>query len=605
MAPAPQWVTKDFLKNIIKRAIQRKISISDDEIIDYISEKRNHKIKSTTWIVYVNDKITKEPELKKLMCEHMETLLGVTDDEVKKLEEHNFENLRDMVNLFYDGFESANPHHHIIFSLSNEKTMRQKELDYALDRKELPTFLPDRKDFDFNEPGALLLVQFCQRFGCVYDYETYAVFDKSDKYKKHDYQLSRVTIIHVSTNPMTKQKIVKAISRNRTWGSEIAQPSEDNVKFWNRNSDNLLQRKLDVLKLACNQKSDEPNTLTLNEIVQENTTDIQPQKKKPRLIECLKKNTIYSTSENIKGTGLIKDYVLDPERDVEFWLVKPGNTQLKQGKDGNYLYMSNNSTFIIRLFDDQQIPPEKLEPYDVKQSELKRGSYVFDHCKYDDENSKRVLLSYQNKNLAPERLLLFTFVGLPPNDDYRNYTADHIISNEKCNNYIHIENGQVMLDHEKTNVRWASLVLQNNNKSRNKAPEEYREPEKKDYPLNLTETEEQQLRLHLPDTTWQKIKKLVPTYLQAVLKFLGKRQLSESEENNLLESLPSVLNFDDIPRDIWKDYIFEHVENLSLKEDREKIINYFQKKYTTFKCKMQVVYLKMKAYAANQPAATT
>ena len=27
----------------------------------------------------------------------------------------------------------------------------------------------------------------------------------------------------------------------------------------------------------------------------------------------------------------------------------------------------------------------------------------------------------------------------------------------------------------------------------------------------------------------------------------------------------------------------------------------FQKKYTTFKCKMQVVYLKMKAYAANQP----
>ena len=42
------------------------------------------------------------------MCEHMETLLGVTDDEVKKLEEHNFENLRDMVNLFYGSFESAN-----------------------------------------------------------------------------------------------------------------------------------------------------------------------------------------------------------------------------------------------------------------------------------------------------------------------------------------------------------------------------------------------------------------------------------------------------------------------------------------------------------------
>ena len=62
MAPAPQWVTKDFLKHIIKRAIHREISISDDEIIDYISEKRNHKIKSTTWIVYVNDKINKEPE---------------------------------------------------------------------------------------------------------------------------------------------------------------------------------------------------------------------------------------------------------------------------------------------------------------------------------------------------------------------------------------------------------------------------------------------------------------------------------------------------------------------------------------------------------------
>ena len=36
----------------------------------------------------------------------METLLGVTDDEVKKLKEHNFENLTDMVNLFYDGFKS-------------------------------------------------------------------------------------------------------------------------------------------------------------------------------------------------------------------------------------------------------------------------------------------------------------------------------------------------------------------------------------------------------------------------------------------------------------------------------------------------------------------
>ena len=58
-----------------------------------------------------------------------------------------------------------------------------------------------------------------------------------------------------------------------------------------------------------------------------------------------------------------------------------------------------------------------------------KGSYVFDHGKYDDENSKRVSLSYQNKNLAPERLLLFTFVGPPPNDDYRNYTADAVLRN--------------------------------------------------------------------------------------------------------------------------------------------------------------------------------
>ena len=53
------------------------------------SEQRNQE-------THVNDKITKEPELKKLMCEHMETLLGVTDDEAKKLEEHNFENLTDI-----------------------------------------------------------------------------------------------------------------------------------------------------------------------------------------------------------------------------------------------------------------------------------------------------------------------------------------------------------------------------------------------------------------------------------------------------------------------------------------------------------------------------
>ena len=257
MAPAPQWLTNDFFKDIIKRAIDHEISISDDEIIAYISKKRNNQIKSKTWITYVELKITEEPELKEIVRKHMETLLGVTDDEVKKLKEHNFETLTDMVNLFYGSFDSANLNHRIIFSLANEKTMRQKELDYANNRKELPTFLPDRKDFDFNEPRAVLLVQFCQRFGCVYDYETYAVFDKFDKYKKHDFQLSRVTIIHVYTNPMTMQKIVKAISRNKTWGSEIVQSSEDNVKFSNRNSDNLLLRKLDVLKLACNQKSDE------------------------------------------------------------------------------------------------------------------------------------------------------------------------------------------------------------------------------------------------------------------------------------------------------------------------------------------------------------
>ena len=66
-----------------------------------------------------------------------------------------------------------------------------------------------------------------------------------------------------------------------------------------------MQRKLDVLKLACNQKSDETTTLTINKIVQENTPDIQPQKKKPRLIECLKKNTRYSTLENINGIAVL------------------------------------------------------------------------------------------------------------------------------------------------------------------------------------------------------------------------------------------------------------------------------------------------------------
>ena len=38
MAPAPQWLTNDFFKDIIKRAIDHEISISDDEIIAYISK---------------------------------------------------------------------------------------------------------------------------------------------------------------------------------------------------------------------------------------------------------------------------------------------------------------------------------------------------------------------------------------------------------------------------------------------------------------------------------------------------------------------------------------------------------------------------------------
>ena len=139
MAPAPQRLTNDFLKDIIKRAIDHEISISDDEIIAYISKKRNNQIKSKTWITYVELKITEEPELKEIVRKHMETLLGVTDDEVKKLKEHNFETLTDMVNLFYGSFDSANLNHRIIFSLANEKTMRQKELDYARNRKELPT----------------------------------------------------------------------------------------------------------------------------------------------------------------------------------------------------------------------------------------------------------------------------------------------------------------------------------------------------------------------------------------------------------------------------------------------------------------------------------
>ena len=91
MAPAPQWLTNDFFKDIIKRAIDHEISISDDEIIAYISKKRNNQIKSKTWITYVELKITEEPELKEIVRKHMETLLGVTDDEVKKLKEHNFE----------------------------------------------------------------------------------------------------------------------------------------------------------------------------------------------------------------------------------------------------------------------------------------------------------------------------------------------------------------------------------------------------------------------------------------------------------------------------------------------------------------------------------
>ena len=71
-------------KDIIKRAIDHEISISDDEIIAYISKKRNNQIKSKTWITYVELKITEESELKEIVRKHMETLLGVTDDEVKK-----------------------------------------------------------------------------------------------------------------------------------------------------------------------------------------------------------------------------------------------------------------------------------------------------------------------------------------------------------------------------------------------------------------------------------------------------------------------------------------------------------------------------------------
>ena len=44
MAPAPQWVTDEFLKDIIELAIDHQISISDDKIIDYISKKRNHSV---------------------------------------------------------------------------------------------------------------------------------------------------------------------------------------------------------------------------------------------------------------------------------------------------------------------------------------------------------------------------------------------------------------------------------------------------------------------------------------------------------------------------------------------------------------------------------
>ena len=39
MAPAPQWLTNDFFKDIIKRAIDHEISISDDEIIAYVSKR--------------------------------------------------------------------------------------------------------------------------------------------------------------------------------------------------------------------------------------------------------------------------------------------------------------------------------------------------------------------------------------------------------------------------------------------------------------------------------------------------------------------------------------------------------------------------------------
>ncbi|MAD24871.1 MAG: hypothetical protein CMO44_11950 [Verrucomicrobiales bacterium] len=588
MAPAPRWLTDIFFKDIIKFAIDNEVSINDDKVIDYILQKRNQnekqpfkKISYTSWLSYVGTLITTKPELKELLRKNMKLLLRIKDDQIQKIQEHTFLTFTDMVDQLFGGDFNLNPCARIFFAIANEKTSRQKELEYVRDREELPveTFIEIKKDIDFDEPISILLTEFCERLGCVDDFEVYAVFDKNCKYKKCDPQLPGITIIHVYTNPMTNQKFVKPISRNKAWGSEFFKHS---IKFRNINEDNLLQRKLSCLqKHAVN--CDEPTRLALNELVQLKTPYIQPRQKKRRVVT------------NIE---------LDPKRDVEFRLVQQGNyDNLEQGKNGEYLYISNNSTFVIMNYFDQE-PPKKLLFCDVEslhianKCKVSRGTEVYDHGKYDNDDYKRIVFNYQNSRFVPARLCLFTFVGNPP--DFKNYSADHIKPHEKCNNYIHVENGQVMPCHEKTNLRWASTYTQNNNKSRNEVPDEFKDPlQEEDDRLNLTEEQEHELLSNIPNTIRQKIERLIPKYYRAILQFLNGKKLSEDDYKKVVESLPCVLNFDDISRNVWKLYIFEKVENLSLEEDTQNIINYLQRKYTTLECKMQVVYLKMKAFQNN------
>jgi hypothetical protein len=185
-------------------------------------------------------------------------------------------------------------------------------------------------------------------------------------------------------------------------------------------------------------------------------------------------------------------------------------------------------------------------------------------------------------NAAVHRAVALTFLGPPPNNDYTNYTVDHIDHTRKQYNYVHVKlhdqaQGNAMHNEERSNLRWADKATQANNRSTcrpTKARVDHDEPdhhgdEAAEAVAHTIRTDDERLSAldRQPDGVRVRLRRLKGRYADAVLYFLSishriQEPLSCEPTRDACPVVPliynlvvkglQVLRLEDVPMRVWE-----------------------------------------------------